>query len=188
MPAARRRNAKDAAARRAGARPQAGADPRPDGAARPFWEEKRLEEMTRAEWESLCDGCGKCCLILLEEPGLGRYHETDVHCRLFDPETRRCTDYENRSKRVPDCVRLSPDSLAALDWMPETCAYRRLAHGQGLPDWHPLLTGDPNSVEDAGVAVRDVVSELTIEPEDLMSRVVAARPKRRRRRAAARRG
>lgn len=79
-------------------------------ARRPFWETKSLAEMTRAEWESLCDGCGKCCLILLEEEGTGRYHETDLHCRLFDPKTRLCTDYKNRRARVPDCVRLTPEA------------------------------------------------------------------------------
>lgn len=150
--------------------------------ARPFWETKTLAEMTRAEWESLCDGCGKCCLILLEEEATGRYHETDVHCRLFDPTTRLCTDYKNRRARVPDCVRLTPEGMKTLDWMPESCAYRRLAHGEGLPDWHPLLTGTAKSVADAGVAVRNVVSEKDVAADDLWLHVVGVRPKPRKRR------
>ena len=144
---------------------------------RPFWEEKTLGEMTRAEWESLCDGCGKCCVVLLEDAESGRYHETDVHCRLFDPKTRRCTDYQNRRAKVPDCVRLTPEGMKTLDWMPESCAYRRLAHGQGLPDWHPLLTGTEQSVVDAGVAVKDVVSEDDVDWDDIWLHVVAARPR-----------
>jgi hypothetical protein len=151
-----------------------------------FWDEKPLAEMTDAEWESLCDGCGRCCLILLDETDTGRLYETNVACRLFDVKRRRCTDYANRTRRVKDCVALSPNNAAALDWMPESCAYRRLARGEGLPDWHPLLSGTKRTVEDAGVAVMSAVSERTVAPDDLWEHVVGVRPrprkKKRRRR------
>lgn len=144
---------------------------------KPFWETKKLSEMTNAEWESLCDRCGRCCLVVLEDDEeRGAYYETDVVCHLFDVKKRRCTDYENRNVRVPTCVRLAPDNVGALDWMPKTCAYRRLARGEGLPEWHPLLTGDPKSVMRAGVAVTtDVESEASVRDEDLEDRVTGRR-------------
>lgn len=143
----------------------------------PFWETKSLKEMTDAEWESLCDGCGRCCLVLLDEEGSGRLYQTNVACKLFDVKRRRCTDYANRTKKVKDCVQLTPGNSGALDWMPESCAYRRLARGEGLPDWHPLLTGTKKSVEDAGVAVMSAVSERTVDPEDIWDYVVSVRPR-----------
>ncbi len=142
-----------------------------------FWETTPLNAMTDAEWESLCDGCGKCCMVLLDETDTGRLYETNVACRLFDVKRRRCTDYANRTKRVKDCVALTPGNAGGLDWMPETCAYRRLARGEGLPGWHPLLTGTRKSVEDAGVAVTAAVSERTIDADDIWDHVTAARPK-----------
>ena len=150
--------------------------------AEPFWKTKTLAQMSAAEWESLCDGCGRCCVVLLEEIGTGRLHETNVACRLFDIKRRRCSDYANRLKRVKDCVKLTPGNARALDWMPESCAYRRLAQGKDLPDWHPLLTGTKRTVEDAGVAVRDLVSERTVDPDAIWDHVVAIRPRRRRKR------
>jgi len=142
---------------------------------KPFWETKSLAEMSEAEWESLCDGCGRCCLVVLEDDK-GRYYETDVACRLFDAGERRCTDYRGRHKRVPDCVRLTAENAGALAWMPESCAYRRLARGQSLPDWHPLITGDPDSVRRAGAAVRaDVESEAGVADEELEGRVTGRR-------------
>lgn len=154
----------------------------------PFWETKPLKAMTEAEWESLCDGCGKCCMVLLDETDSGRLYETNVACKLFDIARRRCSNYAQRQKFVKDCVKLTPGNAGALDWMPETCAYRRLARGEGLPDWHPLKTGTRRSVEDAGVAVMKAVSERTIDPEDIWDHVVAVRPRPRRkaRRRAAR--
>lgn len=142
---------------------------------KPFWESKTLAEMTDAEWESLCDGCGKCCLVLLEDEDTGRLYETDLACRLFDAKKRQCTDYKNRSRRVRDCVTLSADKTEALDWMPETCAYRRLARGEGLPDWHPLVTGDPQSVVTAGVAVKKTTPEKTVKPADVWDHVIRER-------------
>ena len=144
--------------------------------AKPFWETKTLAEMTTAEWESLCDGCGRCCLYILHNEETGDVFETDVACKLFNAKKRRCTDYENRSVRVPDCVRLTPQNANALSWMPETCAYRRLARGEGLADWHPLITGDPESVARAGVAVPpDLTPEGEIDDDLLESRITKAR-------------
>ncbi len=144
--------------------------------AKPFWETKSLAEMTPAEWESLCDGCGRCCLYILHNEETGDVFETDVACKLFDAKRRRCTDYEHRCARVPDCVALTPDNAKSLHWMPKTCAYRRLANGEGLPDWHPLITGDPQSVERAGVAVSaDLTSEEDIDDALLESRITKAR-------------
>jgi len=144
---------------------------------KPFWETKSLKAMTDAEWESLCDGCGRCCMVLLDETGTGRLYETDVACKLFDVSRRRCSNYAERQKLVKDCVKLTPGNAASLDWMPETCAYRRLARGEGLPDWHPLKTGTVRSVEDAGVAVMKAVSEPTIDSESIWDHVVAVRPR-----------
>lgn len=145
-------------------------------AKKPFWESKTLAEMTREEWESLCDGCGRCCIYILHNEETGDVFETDVACRLFDAKKRRCTDYENRSRRVPDCVALTPQNAKALSWLPRTCAYRRLARGQGLPDWHPLITGDRESVVRAGIAVSpDLVPEDAIDDEMLESRITKAR-------------
>lgn len=118
----------------------------------PFWKTKTLPEMTPEEWESLCDGCGKCCLHKLQYEDSGEVCYTDVACRLLDLATCRCGKYETRQKHVPDCVALSPQQMPA--WMPSTCAYRLLSHGKGLPRWHPLLTGDPDSVHAAGQSVR----------------------------------
>jgi len=137
-----------------------------------FWEQKSLDEMNSAEWEALCDGCGRCCLVLLNDEETDEVYETDVACRLFDPETRRCCDYQNRAERVADCVTLTPENARSLTWMPDTCAYRRLAHGQGLPEWHPLITGTRNSVVSAGIATsRTLLSETDIKERDLPGRV-----------------
>lgn len=143
---------------------------------KPFWEAKTLSQMSDEEWESLCDGCGRCCLYILHNEETGDVFETDVACKLFDAKARRCTDYGNRATRVPDCVRLTPDNAKALSWMPKTCAYRRLANGKSLPDWHPLITGDPTSVERAGVAVPpDLIPEEEIDDDLLESRITKAR-------------
>lgn len=129
--------------------------------ARPFWETKPLTAMSKAEWESLCDGCGKCCLNKLEDAETGEIFATNVACKLLDRRTARCSDYKHRKARVPDCVRLTPAALARIEWLPSTCAYLLLHRGEPLPDWHPLVTGDPESVHHAGVSVRGwTVSEL----------------------------
>ncbi len=126
----------------------------------PFWKTKSLQEMNAEEWESVCDGCGKCCLHKLEDPDTKKVFYTDVACRLLDLKTCRCRDYAHRDRLVPDCVRLSPDNIQRLHWMPSTCGYRLLAEGRDLAWWHPLVSGDPNSVHRAGVSVWDrVVAE-----------------------------
>lgn len=119
----------------------------------PFWEVKKLDEMSLEEWESLCDGCGKCCLHKLEDEDSGEVCYTNVVCRLMDPETCMCTRYDMRTFLVPDCVELLPRNLANLHWLPTSCAYRRLRDGEGLPDWHPLVTGDPDSTKKSGNSV-----------------------------------
>ena len=140
----------------------------PPAPARPFWEEKPLEAMTAAEWESLCDGCARCCLIKLEDEDTGEIATTNVVCALLDHNLCRCTDYENRTFRVPTCVKLTPGNVAAIAWMPESCAYRRLAEGRGLAWWHPLVSGDPDTVHTAGISVRGkVVSEEGIADDEL---------------------
>ncbi|HYG26507.1 MAG TPA: YcgN family cysteine cluster protein [Caulobacteraceae bacterium] len=130
---------------------------------RPFWEYKRLEQMTVPEWEALCDGCGLCCLVRFEDEETGEVVPTRVHCKLFDAETCRCVDYEGRKAHVPDCIKLTPHNIDDLMWMPQSCAYRRIHEGKGLPAWHPLITGDPESVHKAGVSVRgQTISEAAL--------------------------
>jgi uncharacterized protein len=119
-----------------------------------YWKRKSLAEMNAAEWEGLCDGCALCCMHKLEDEETGEVFYTDVACRLLDVGSCRCTDYANRAKQVADCLVLSVDEPQHFDWLPDSCAYRRLANNKGLPEWHPLLTGDPGSVHEAGRSVR----------------------------------
>ena len=139
-------------------------------AKKPFWEAKRLEQMTVQEWESLCDGCGLCCLVRFEDEDTGEIIPTRVSCKLFDAQLCRCSDYENRKKHVPDCIKLTPWNIDDLMWMPKSCAYRRVHEGRPLADWHPLISGDPETVHTAGVSVRNqTISEATLEdPEDAL--------------------
>jgi uncharacterized protein len=120
----------------------------------PFWETTPLTAMSEAEWESLCDGCGKCCLIGLEDEASGEIYLTDVACDLFDGAVCRCSDYANRKSLVPDCVKLTPETIGELGWLPKTCAYRLVHEGKPLRSWHPLVSGDPNSVHAANVSVK----------------------------------
>ena len=122
--------------------------------APPFWKTTALERMTPEQWESLCDGCGRCCLHKLRDEDTDEISYTAVSCRLLDTETCRCRKYATRRDWVPDCVSLTPETLAAIDWLPPSCAYRLVAEGKDLPAWHPLNSGDPDSVHRAGVSVR----------------------------------
>jgi uncharacterized cysteine cluster protein YcgN (CxxCxxCC family) len=140
----------------------------------PFWRRKSLAQMSEAEWESLCDGCGRCCLNKLEEEESGRIFYTDVGCRLLDAQACRCRDYPNRSAQVDDCVRLTPQTLGEINWLPPTCAYRLVAEGRDLYWWHPLVSGDPETVHSAGVSVRGRVgaSEEDVPDAELEDRIV----------------
>ncbi len=134
----------------------------------PFWKAKSLEQMTAAEWESLCDGCGRCCLSKLEFEDTGEICFTHVGCRLLDATACRCTDYENRAEKVEDCVRLTPQNLREIDWLPPTCGYRLVADGRDLYWWHPLVSGDPDTVHAAGVSVRGRVRASEVDVPDNM--------------------
>jgi uncharacterized cysteine cluster protein YcgN (CxxCxxCC family) len=145
----------------------------------PFWKTKSLEEMTSVEWESLCDGCGKCCLSKLEDEDTGEIYWTSVGCRLFDQKTCRCRDYDHRLEKVADCVGLNPQNVGTISWLPSTCAYRLLAEGHDLYWWHPLVSGDPDTVHGAGVSVRGRVTALEsdlADAEDYFDHVLEEEP------------
>ncbi len=145
-----------------------------DSQQAPFWREKTLEAMSPAEWESLCDGCGRCCLLKLEDEDTGEIHFTDVGCTLLDAQTCRCRDYRRRARRVPDCVRLTPEAVRSIPWLPPTCAYRLVREGQDLPSWHPLVSGRKASVHEAGISVRGRVAgnEEEFDEDELPERIV----------------
>jgi uncharacterized protein len=133
-----------------------------------YWETIPLAKMTAPEWEALCDGCGKCCLNKIEYEDTGEVEYTRVACRLLDGATCRCGNYAQRFTYVPECVRLNPKTLAKVAyWLPATCAYKLLHQGRPLPDWHPLVTGDAESVHRAGQSVRGItVSEVAVDEDD----------------------
>ena len=129
-----------------------------------FWE-RPLDDLNRAEWEALCDGCGQCCLHKVEDEDTGEFYNTNVACKLLDLETARCSDYRNRRTYVPDCMRLTLRNAGELEWLPKTCAYRLRAHDEQLPQWHYLLTGDHEAMHSAGISViGKVVSEQDAGP------------------------
>lgn len=144
------------------------------GLGKRFWEKKPLAKLNPQEWEALCDGCGKCCLNKLEDEDSGEVALTRVACRLLDDSSCHCAHYENRHQFVPECIVLKPSNLDThAYWMPQTCAYRLLWEGKPLPQWHPLLTGDPNSPHDAGVSVRGwTVSEFDTPEEDWEDHII----------------
>lgn len=131
-----------------------------------FWRQKTLGELTPVEWESLCDGCGKCCLVKLVDDETEELQYTRVACELLNIGTCRCSDYENRHKVVPDCIQLDPAAIDELEWLPETCAYRLVGEGKDLAWWHPLVSGDPQTVHQAGISVRSwAISETKVDDD-----------------------
>lgn len=144
------------------------------GLSRRYWEKKPLERLTPKEWEALCDGCGKCCLNKLEDEDTGAVALTRVACRLLDDQTCRCAQYDIRHQFVPECIMLTPATLSDhMYWMPETCAYRLLWEGKPLPDWHPLVSGDPETVHAAGVSVKGwTVPEFEIDQDDWEDHII----------------
>lgn len=140
---------------------------------KPFWETKKLAQLSTAEWESLCDGCAKCCVHKLEVEETGEIHYTCVACRLLDVNTCRCMNYSERHELVPDCAVLSTDHPEYFDWMPETCAYRLLYEGKPLPEWHPLITKNPASVHEHGASARKkLIPEFLADEEKLEKYIV----------------
>jgi uncharacterized cysteine cluster protein YcgN (CxxCxxCC family) len=146
------------------------------GGDQPFWRVKSLEEMTQAEWESLCDGCARCCLNKLQDDDTGEIAWTSVACRLLDTDTCRCTDYAGRAELVPDCIQLDPEAVRTLSWLPPTCAYRLVAEGRDLYWWHPLVSGDPATVHAAGVSVSGKVVSETFVPMSMWEDFLIAWP------------
>jgi uncharacterized cysteine cluster protein YcgN (CxxCxxCC family) len=139
----------------------------------PFWKTKTLHEMNPQEWESLCDGCGKCCLLKLEDEDTGEIAYTKLHCKLLDGTTCKCTNYVNRKSIVEDCVKLTPAGIEEIKWMPKTCAYRLVMDGKDLPDWHYLVCGDRERVHTTGNSVRGkTVSEDTVFEDDMEDWIV----------------
>lgn len=143
--------------------------------AAPFWKTVPLEAMTPTQWEKLCDGCGKCCMAKLEDEDTGDIYFTSVACRLFDAAACRCEDYADRFARVPDCLKLTPDNVRTLPWLPSTCAYRLVAEGRDLYWWHHLVSGSRRTVHEAGVSMRGRVtaSESALaDPEDYFDHII----------------
>ncbi len=133
---------------------------------KPFWERKSLEQMTTEEWELLCDGCGRCCLEKLIDEDTGKVFYTSVACRHLDTWTCKCALYEERKSVVPDCLVIKPEMIRTLDWLPAACAYRRIMEGRGLEWWHPLVSGDADTVHQAGISIRAKVISATYVSED----------------------
>ena len=133
-------------------------------AEKPFWQTVKLADMTAAQWEALCDGCAKCCLVKLQDEDSGEIVFTDIVCNLLDQQSCRCTHYEERTKLVPECVKLTKDNLDKIDFMPPSCAYRLLHEGKDLPQWHPLVSGRAHSVVEAGMSVKGrVIAEMAFD-------------------------
>ena len=136
---------------------------------KPFWKEKKLEEMTTKEWESLCDNCALCCHIRLEDEDTGELVQTNVACKYLDLDSCKCSDYENRCTNVPDCIKVTPKNIPQLQWMPHSCAYRLLSEGRDLEDWHPLVSGSPESVHKSGISFKgEIISEADFDINSLL--------------------
>lgn len=138
-----------------------------------FWEKYSLNELNSEEWEALCDGCGRCCLVKLQDEETNEILYTSISCQLLNPETCRCSDYKNRMMKVPNCMKLSPTSITEFGYLPETCAYRKRYEGKPLEDWHPLISKDKNSVHKSGVSVAyKVYPENKIEYDDIQDFII----------------
>jgi uncharacterized protein len=136
----------------------------------PFWKDKTLEQLTPEQWEALCDGCGRCCLQKLKNPTTGKVYYTWVACYLLDIHQCRCSDYQRRHQLMPACILLKPANILRLRWLPRTCAYRLIAEGKPLFDWHPLVSGERDSVHAAGISVRGrAISEAYVHPDDVQN-------------------
>ena len=138
-----------------------------------FWKNKALSELNTEEWEALCDGCGRCCLVKLEDFDSNEVYFTNIACELLDTDESRCQNYKERFSAVDGCIRLSADNIEDIHWLPTSCAYRLRHEGEPLPDWHPLVSGDPNSVQAAGISVAGrVTSEAYVHPDSFEEHVV----------------
>jgi len=141
-----------------------------------IWWEKPLDDLTNAQWEALCDGCGLCCMHKFEDEDTGEMLYTDVACRLLDTSACRCTDYVNRSRAVPECMVIRAFTAQQYAWLPATCAYRLRFEGKALPDWHPLVSGDAEAVHVAGVSMRGrCVSGAEVGEEDIVDHIIEPR-------------
>ena len=141
--------------------------------AQPFWETKTLKQMSKQEWESLCDGCARCCLHKLEDEDTDEVYYTDVHCRYMDKNDCSCTVYQTRNEKVPECIWLTPEQAHSFHWLPDTCAYRLVAEGKPLYDWHPLISGDPDSVHKSGISLQGKgIPDDKISEEEWQSRII----------------
>ena len=138
-----------------------------------FWRHKTLQQMTPQEWESLCDGCGKCCLVKLEDFDTAEIYHTDVACKLLDINSCRCSDYKHRQQQVDDCVRLDVQTINSIQWLPESCSYKLIAQGKPLPDWHHLLSGSRDTVHQVAASVKQfAVSELEVDEDDIEDHII----------------
>jgi len=139
----------------------------------PFWKKKSLAEMTKAEWESLCDCCGRCCLHKVEYEDTGEVYYTDIVCDYLDDKTCLCSAYERSAELVSDCLKIRPEDVKGFFWLPNTCAYRLIAEGKDLEDWHFLISADPESVHQAGISVRGkVVREESVLKADVEAHII----------------
>lgn len=139
-----------------------------------FWLTTPMEQMNRVQWESLCDGCAKCCRMQFIDKEEGLLMQTDVVCYLLDHDSLQCTDYSNRTHLVPSCMQITPDNIHDYYWLPDSCGYRRVAAGQDLPKWHPLITGSQEAMQRLGFSVKGlVVSEQDLLGEDIEQRIIS---------------